>query len=115
MLITSSPCYLHNFQFGCVREAGLSAVLSSCEFIIKINSTRLFKAPSSKFLIINSFIPPPQVFCTDCISEWLSGSNGTGNKTCPIDKTPIKINLTDICKKKISFALSNIISDSLVM
>jgi len=55
------------------------------------------------------------VFCAECISNWLNQSNQVGNRTCPIDKKPIKINKEELMKKKISYNLSNIISDSLVM
>ena len=53
------------------------------------------------------------VFCSKCISDWLNQS--VSNNNCPIDKTQIKISKEEVIKKRVSFALQNIISDQIVM
>ena len=51
----------------------------------------------------------------DCISGWLNQASQTNQRTCPIDKTEIKISKDEVKKKKVSYALTNIIADQIMM
>lgn len=66
-------------------------------------------------LIINLIAIFTQVFCWDCISGWLNSAAPANQKTCPIDKTSIKISPDEVKKKKVSYALTNIIADQIMI
>lgn len=54
------------------------------------------------------------MFCWDCILGWLSAAT-PGSQSCPIDKTPIKISTEEVKKKRVSYALTNIIADQIMV
>lgn len=51
----------------------------------------------------------------DCISGWLDQASQANQRTCPIDKTIIKISKEEVKKKKVSYALTNIIQDQIMV
>lgn len=52
------------------------------------------------------------VFCKDCISRWLNSADR--EMKCPIDKTEIKLSKEKLLKNQVPYALTNIISESVV-